>query len=57
MGSFYDSLFTDCYCDQCKYGEYHSDRDQFYCCHPCTSSSFKWKDTDDDAPCTYYEEK
>ena len=51
---FYD-LFVNCNCNDCRYGEYHSDRDQFYCNHPC--SYCKWHDVDDNNPCTYFEKR
>lgn len=53
--TLYDSLFTNSRCEDCCYGEYDSDRDQYYCRHSCVS--YKWHDPDDDAPCTYYDEK
>lgn len=53
--TLYDSLFTNCSCEDCYYGEYDFDRNQFYCHHSCVSC--KWHDVDDNAPCTYFDEK
>ena len=46
--------FGSCYCSDCKWGEWDSGRQQYYCNHP--SSGQDWHDADDSNSCVYYED-